>query len=185
MLVSVMIDFRTSSFPRKREPRWGGVRTACPWIPLPRDDRTTIRYYRQIGLNVHLIASRWAQAMREISGRLEETPGEEGFPAYLDSSIKGVYESAGALKTNDGLARSLTNDRHRVARRRQLRRLGDAIGARNSGDLSRNVISTGLQACLPGCGPAHILVALPWSNCAPISNSTCTPASAAALGSST
>src|SRR5208283_3008635 len=95
MLVSVMIDFRTSSFPRKREPRWGGVRTACPWIPLPRDDRTTIRYYRQIGLNVHLIASRWAQAMREISGRLEETPGEEGFPAYLDSSIKGVYESAG------------------------------------------------------------------------------------------
>ena len=57
-------------------------------------------YYRQMGLNVLLIAdstSRWAQAMRETSGRLEEIPGEEGFPAYLDSSIKGVYERAGVL----------------------------------------------------------------------------------------
>src|SRR5262249_6517781 len=55
-------------------------------------------YYRQMGLNVLLIAdstSRWAQAMRETSGRLEEIPGEEGFPAYLDSSIKDVYERAG------------------------------------------------------------------------------------------
>jgi len=73
--------------------------------------------------------------MRETSGRLEETPGEEGSPAYFDSSIKGVYESTGALKTNDGSARSLTNDRHGVARGRQLRRVGDAIGAWNSGDL--------------------------------------------------
>ena len=80
--------------------------------------------------------------MRETSGRLEETPGEEGSPAYFDSSIKGVYESTGASKTNDGSAQSLTNDRHGVARGRQLRRVGDVIGARNSGDLSRNVIST-------------------------------------------
>jgi V/A-type H+-transporting ATPase subunit A len=68
-------------------------------------------YYRQMGLNVLLIAdstSRWAQAMRETSGRLEEIPGEEGFPAYLDSSIKGVYERAGVLKTNDGSVGSLT-----------------------------------------------------------------------------
>ena len=68
-------------------------------------------YYRQMGLNVLLIAdstSRWAQAMRETSGRLEEIPGEEGFPAYLDSSIKGVYERAGVLKTNDGSLGSLT-----------------------------------------------------------------------------
>ncbi len=68
-------------------------------------------YYRQMGLNVLLIAdstSRWAQAMRETSGRLEEIPGEEAFPAYLDSSIKGVYERAGALKTNDGSDGSLT-----------------------------------------------------------------------------
>jgi len=52
--------------------------------------------------------SRWAQAMRETSGRLEEIPGEEGFPAYLDSSIKGIYERAGSLKTNDGSVGSLT-----------------------------------------------------------------------------
>ena len=61
-------------------------------------------YYRQMGLNVLLIAdstSRWAQAMRETSGRLEEIPGEEGFPAYLDSAIKGAYERAGVLRTND------------------------------------------------------------------------------------
>jgi V/A-type H+/Na+-transporting ATPase subunit A len=68
-------------------------------------------YYRQLGLNVLLIAdstSRWAQAMRETSGRLEEIPGEEGFPAYLDSSIKGAYERAGVLQTNDGALGSLT-----------------------------------------------------------------------------
>jgi V/A-type H+-transporting ATPase subunit A len=68
-------------------------------------------YYRQLGLNVLLIAdstSRWAQAMRETSGRLEEIPGEEGFPAYLDSSIKGAYERAGVLQTNDGSLGSLT-----------------------------------------------------------------------------
>jgi V/A-type H+-transporting ATPase subunit A len=62
-------------------------------------------YYRQMGLNVLLIAdstSRWAQAMRETSGRLEEIPGEEGFPAYLDSSIKAVYERAGVLRMRDG-----------------------------------------------------------------------------------
>jgi V/A-type H+-transporting ATPase subunit A len=52
--------------------------------------------------------SRWAQAMRETSGRLEEIPGEEGFPAYLDSSIKGAYERAGVLQTNDGSLGSLT-----------------------------------------------------------------------------
>lgn len=68
-------------------------------------------YYRQMGLNVLLIAdstSRWAQAMRETSGRLEEIPGEEAFPAYLDSSIKSVYERAGLLKTNDGSQGSLS-----------------------------------------------------------------------------
>jgi V/A-type H+/Na+-transporting ATPase subunit A len=68
-------------------------------------------YYRQMGLNVLLIAdstSRWAQAMRETSGRLEEIPGEEGFPAYLDSAIKGAYERAGVLQTNDGSTGTLT-----------------------------------------------------------------------------
>lgn len=68
-------------------------------------------YYRQMGLDVLLIAdstSRWAQAMRETSGRLEEIPGEEGFPAYLQSSIKGLYERAGVIRCNDGDTGSLT-----------------------------------------------------------------------------
>ncbi len=68
-------------------------------------------YYRQMGLNVLLIAdstSRWAQAMRETSGRLEEIPGEEAFPAYLDSAIKAVYERAGVIITADSSPGSLT-----------------------------------------------------------------------------
>ena len=67
--------------------------------------------YRQMGLDVLLLAdstSRWAQAMRETSGRLEEIPGEEAFPAYLDSGIKAVYERAGVLQTRDGSTGSLT-----------------------------------------------------------------------------
>lgn len=72
---------------------------------------TLSEYYRQMGLDVLLLAdstSRWAQAMRETSGRLEEIPGEEAFPAYLDSSIKGVYERAGVIRTNDKSVGSLT-----------------------------------------------------------------------------
>lgn len=68
-------------------------------------------YYRQMGLDVLLLAdstSRWAQAMRETSGRLEEIPGEEAFPAYLDSSIKQLYERAGVLRLADGSSGSLT-----------------------------------------------------------------------------
>ena len=68
-------------------------------------------YYRQMGYDVLLLAdstSRWAQAMRETSGRMEEIPGEEAFPAYLDSSIKGVYERSGVIRTNDGSVGSLT-----------------------------------------------------------------------------
>ena len=68
-------------------------------------------YYRQMGYNVLLLAdstSRWAQAMRETSGRLEEIPGEEAFPAYLDSSIKSVYERAGVIPGNDGSLGCLT-----------------------------------------------------------------------------
>jgi len=68
-------------------------------------------YYRQMGLNVMLLAdstSRWAQAMREISGRLEEIPGEEAFPAYLESRIAGFYERAGQLELHSGQTGSLT-----------------------------------------------------------------------------
>ncbi len=68
-------------------------------------------YYRQMGLNVLLLAdstSRWAQAMRELSGRLEEIPGEEAFPAYLESRIAQFYERAGLVELNDGNIGSLT-----------------------------------------------------------------------------
>ncbi|RKY52305.1 MAG: V-type ATP synthase subunit A [Candidatus Neomarinimicrobiota bacterium] len=68
-------------------------------------------YYRQMGLNVLLLAdstSRWAQAMRELSGRLEEIPGEEAFPAYLESRIAQFYERAGLVELNDGKIGSLT-----------------------------------------------------------------------------
>jgi V/A-type H+-transporting ATPase subunit A len=68
-------------------------------------------YYRQMGFNVLLLAdstSRWAQAMREISGRLEEIPGEEAYPAYLESRIASFYERAGLVKLQDGGMGSLT-----------------------------------------------------------------------------
>ncbi len=59
---------------------------------------TLAEYYRDMGYNVALMAdstSRWAEALREISGRLEEMPGEEGYPAYLASSLAAFYERAG------------------------------------------------------------------------------------------
>lgn len=68
-------------------------------------------YYRQMGLNVLLLAdstSRWAQAMREISGRLEEIPGEEAYPAYLESRIAEFYERAGYIRLHSGEKSSLT-----------------------------------------------------------------------------
>ncbi len=61
---------------------------------------TIAEYYRDMGYNVALMAdstSRWAEAMREISGRLEEMPGEEGYPAYLASRISEFYERAGRI----------------------------------------------------------------------------------------
>jgi len=68
-------------------------------------------YYRQMGLDVLLLAdstSRWAQAMREMSGRLEEIPGEEAFPAYLESTIASFYERAGIVRLKDGSTGSVT-----------------------------------------------------------------------------
>lgn len=68
-------------------------------------------YYRQMGLNVLLLAdstSRWAQAMREVSGRLEEIPGEEAYPAYLESRIAEFYERSGSVGLNNGGKGSLT-----------------------------------------------------------------------------
>ncbi|MDD1715461.1 MAG: V-type ATP synthase subunit A [Methanolinea sp.] len=72
---------------------------------------TIAEYYRQMGLHVLLLAdstSRWAQAMREMSGRLEEIPGEEAFPAYLESHIASFYERAGSVRLLDGSTGSVT-----------------------------------------------------------------------------
>lgn len=72
---------------------------------------TLAEYFRQMGLNVLVLAdstSRWAQAMRELSGRLEEIPGEEAFPAYLESRIAAFYERAGRVKLRNGLTGSVT-----------------------------------------------------------------------------
>lgn len=72
---------------------------------------TIATYYRQMGLNVLLLAdstSRWAQALREMSGRLEEIPGEEAFPAYLESVIAAFYERAGRVRLHDGRVGSVT-----------------------------------------------------------------------------
>ncbi|MEO0092838.1 MAG: V-type ATP synthase subunit A [candidate division WOR-3 bacterium] len=63
---------------------------------------TIAEYFRDMGYSVALQAdstSRWAEAMREISGRLEEMPGEEGYPAYLSARIAEFYERAGAVRT--------------------------------------------------------------------------------------
>lgn len=72
---------------------------------------TIAEYYRQMGLDVLLLAdstSRWAQAVRERSGRLEEIPGEEAFPAYLESLIAEFYERAGSVRLHNGENGSVT-----------------------------------------------------------------------------
>ena len=111
-------------FPETKDPRTGGSlmdRTIiiCNTSSMPVAARessiytgiTLGEYYRQMGYNVLMIAdstSRWAQAMRETSGRMEEIPGEEAFPAYLDSSIRNVYERAGVIRCPDKSIGSLT-----------------------------------------------------------------------------
>ncbi|RKY32216.1 MAG: V-type ATP synthase subunit A [Candidatus Omnitrophota bacterium] len=99
LLDRTVIVVNTSSMPVAS--RESGVYTAV----------TIAEYYRQMGLNVLLLAdstSRWAQAMREMSGRLEEIPGEEAFPAYLESRIASFYERAGAVKLYNGKLGSVT-----------------------------------------------------------------------------
>ncbi len=114
-----------TEFPHLDDPKTGGSlmdRTIiiCNTSSMPVAAReasiytglTLGEYYRQMGYDVLLLAdstSRWAQAMRETSGRLEEIPGEEAFPAYLDSAIRGLYERAGVIENKaDGSNGALT-----------------------------------------------------------------------------
>ena len=72
---------------------------------------TLAEYYRDMGYHVAIMAdstSRWAEALREISGRLEEMPAEEGFPAYLPSRLSQFYERAGYMETLSGKEGSVT-----------------------------------------------------------------------------
>lgn len=72
---------------------------------------TLAEYYRDMGYDVAIMAdstSRWAEALRELSGRLEEMPAEEGFPAYLASRISGFYERAGRVMNLNGSEGSVT-----------------------------------------------------------------------------
>ena len=111
-------------FPELKDPRTGRSlmeRTIiiCNTSSMPVASReasvytsvTLAEYYRQMGLHVLLLAdstSRWAQALREMSGRLEEIPGEEAFPAYLESYIAAFYERAGIVRLRDGGVGSVT-----------------------------------------------------------------------------
>ena len=111
-------------FPELKDPRTGKTlmdRTViiCNTSSMPVAAReasvytavTIASYYRQMGLHVLLLAdstSRWAQALRELSGRLEEIPGEEAFPAYLESLIANFYERAGLVRLKDGSVGSVT-----------------------------------------------------------------------------
>ena len=111
-------------FPELEDPKTGGSlmnRTViiCNTSSMPVAAReasiytgvTIGEYYRSLGLKVLLLAdstSRWAQALRESSARLEEIPGEEAFPAYLESRIAAVYERAGLVQLADGETGSLT-----------------------------------------------------------------------------
>jgi len=111
-------------FPKMTDPRTGRTlmdRTniICNTSSMPVAAReasvytavTIAGYYRMMGLNVLLLAdstSRWAQALREMSGRLEEIPGEEAFPAYLESVVAAFYERAGRVRLKDGAIGSVT-----------------------------------------------------------------------------
>jgi len=118
-VVETLKTFPELSDPRTNRPLMDRTVIICNTSSMPVAARessvytavTIAEYYRQMGLNILLLAdstSRWAQAMREISGRLEEIPGEEAFPAYLESRIASFYERAGVVKLHSGTRGSVT-----------------------------------------------------------------------------
>ncbi|HJX56616.1 MAG TPA: V-type ATP synthase subunit A, partial [Methanoregula sp.] len=118
-VVETIKTFPTLTDPRTNHPLSDRTVIICNTSSMPVAARessvytavTIAEYYRQMGLHVLLLAdstSRWAQAMREMSGRLEEIPGEEAFPAYLESRIASFYERAGVVRLHDGSTGSVT-----------------------------------------------------------------------------
>lgn len=118
-VVEVLRDFPRLIDNRTKEPLMNRTVIICNTSSMPVAAReasvymavTIAEYYRQMGLDVLVLAdstSRWAQAMREMSGRLEEIPGEEAFPAYLASRISAFYERAGVVSLKNEKVGSLT-----------------------------------------------------------------------------
>ncbi len=118
-VVETLREFPELEDPRTGKPLMDRTVIICNTSSMPVAAReasvytavTIASYYRQMGLNVLLLAdstSRWAQALRELSGRLEEIPGEEAFPAYLESLIANFYERAGLVRLKDGSTGSVT-----------------------------------------------------------------------------
>jgi V/A-type H+-transporting ATPase subunit A len=108
-MTEVLRDFPELKDPRTGEPLMNRTILIANTSNMPVAAReasvytgiTLAEYYRDMGYDVALMAdstSRWAEALREISGRLEEMPGEEGYPAYLASRLAGFYERAGRAK---------------------------------------------------------------------------------------
>lgn len=118
-VVEILREFPALEDPRTGQPLMNRSVIICNTSSMPVAAReasvytavTLAEYYRQMGLNTLLLAdstSRWAQALREMSGRLEEIPGEEAFPAYLESLIASFYERAGLVRLRTGETGSVT-----------------------------------------------------------------------------
>lgn len=118
-VVEVLREFPHLIDPHTNEPLMTRTAIICNTSSMPVAARessiymgiTLAEYYRQMGLDVLLLAdstSRWAQALREMSGRLEEIPGEEAFPAYLASRIAAFYERGGVVSLKNGKQGSVT-----------------------------------------------------------------------------
>ena len=118
-VVEILREFPELEDPRTGQPLMNRSIIICNTSSMPVAAReasvytavTLAEYYRQMGLNTLLLAdstSRWAQALREVSGRLEEIPGEEAFPAYLESLIASFYERAGLVRLRTGETGSVT-----------------------------------------------------------------------------
>lgn len=118
-VVEILREFPHLIDPHTNEPLMTRTVIICNTSSMPVAARessiymgmTIAEYYRQMGLDVLLLAdstSRWAQALREMSGRLEEIPGDEAFPAYLASRIAEFYERSGVIALDDGQEGSVT-----------------------------------------------------------------------------
>ncbi|MBT9164442.1 MAG: V-type sodium ATPase catalytic subunit A [candidate division WS2 bacterium] len=118
-MTEVLIDFPELKDPRSGRPLMERTVLIANTSNMPVAARETsvftgiaiAEYFRDMGYNVAMMAdstSRWAEAMREVSGRLEEMPGEEGYPAYLGSRIASFYERAGKVKTVGNPGRTAT-----------------------------------------------------------------------------